>query len=203
MQLFAPALSPMLQDIAPQISVQLVRYPRLSELSELLATTLDFALTVPLPDDSSLHTMELYEEDFGCVVHSSHPGLSPRQTFELDAYCESRHLLVSPGEERRELVDEALAALGRERLISLVIPDFLLVGEFLETSGLVATLPTQLAQTLAARHASLLHLPLPFESPRMKIKLVWHERTHLASEHIWMRGLLKELIQKRRASDIT
>ena len=46
-------------------------------------------------------------------------------------------------------------------------------------------------------------LPLPVEMPKFQIKQHWHERFHHDAGNRWLRGLIADLFQDRRAHLLT
>ena len=104
----------------------------------------------------------------------------------LARYCAAPHLLVSPRGRPGSLVDDALAALGKTRRISVAVPHFLVVPHIIAASDLVATLSSRIAE-LFTEPLGLVAMPPPVAIPKFQIALAWHERNHHDAPHRWFR----------------
>ena len=107
----------------------------------------------------------------------------------LERYLELGHVLVSPGGARGGIVDDALAKLGKNRRVAVVVPHFLVAPFLVDRTDLVLTLAARIAKSLAAS-VNLRALPPPSELdlPGFDIRLFWHERDHVDPAHVWLRA---------------
>jgi DNA-binding transcriptional LysR family regulator len=115
------------------------------------------------------HARELYEETFVIAARKGHPALA--RPMDLDAYCELRHLVVSLTGDPRGFVDTALAAQGRQRRVTLTVPNFLFALSVLAESDLVAALPG----TFVAAHGKrfgVTCVEAPFAMPISRMQVV-------------------------------
>jgi DNA-binding transcriptional LysR family regulator len=136
----------------------------------------------PLP---GAYTQHLFDERFVTLARSGHPAVGKR--LSLDAYIALPHVLVSPGGRPGSVVDTALASLGRQRRVALVVPHFLAAIEIVRQSDAIVTLGRRLAR--AARPGLRVHEP-PLELPGFGVSLYWHQREHADPAHIWFRRLV-------------
>ncbi|MBE2264043.1 MAG: LysR family transcriptional regulator [Burkholderiaceae bacterium] len=126
----------------------------------------------------------LYASDYVCVMRRGHS--LQRGPFTLKRYCEARHLLVSFSGRPWGFVDEALAALDRQRRVVLTVNQFFTAGRVVASSDLLTVLPrhfvrqTGLADELVLRE-------LPFETPPVHVEALWHRREQYSSSHQWLR----------------
>jgi DNA-binding transcriptional LysR family regulator len=129
----------------------------------------------------------LYDSDYVCVMRRNHP--LAKQPLTLAAYCEARHLLVSFSGRPYGFIDEALAGLGKKRLIVLTVNQFFAAGRVVASSDLLTVLPrhfvsmTGISEQLALRE-------LPFDVPPVHVDAVWHQRFTNDSAHQWLRKAL-------------
>ncbi len=65
----------------------------------------------------------LYRCEYVGVMRNGH-ALAKTRRLSLDGYCNARHVRVSFAGRPRGFVDEALAALGRERRVMLTVNHF-------------------------------------------------------------------------------
>ena len=102
----------------------------------------------------------LYDGEYVVVMRKGHPLAG--QPLSLDAYCEARHLLVSFSGRPFGFVDEALAALSRQRRVVLTVNQFFTAGRVVATTDLLTVLPRHFVGATGMEHElALLDLPLP------------------------------------------
>lgn len=136
----------------------------------------------------------LLEEEFVCVMRAGHP-LAGRLT--LDAYLRAGHVRVATiADEEGHPVDDKLEATNRARDIRTVVPHVLMTPSILQTSDLIATLPTRLAK-LVAQQGALVTASLPLELSGFDVSMIWHKRLEEDDASRWLRGLLREVVQAR------
>lgn len=84
----------------------------------------------PIP--TALRATEIFRERFACLLRPDHPAAGTR--LALEGFVRFSHILVTVTGGRTGPVDRALAAIGRERRIAMVLPYF-------ATAALVAARP--------------------------------------------------------------
>ncbi|MBF2997903.1 LysR family transcriptional regulator, partial [Pseudomonas aeruginosa] len=82
--------------------------------------------------------------------------------------------------------DQALAELGAERRVALSVPHFLFLRAVLESTDLVALLPSRLVR----ERDRLRVVEAPLEVPGYDLAMLWHERSHRDPAHRWLRELI-------------
>jgi DNA-binding transcriptional LysR family regulator len=122
-----------------------------------------------------------------CAVRKGHPKVG--KTLDLDTYLDLHHVHCAPGKKGPAgLVDELLAERGLTRKIAMQVPHFL-GGPFITAqSDLCLTAP----RALLVHTAKILPLQifeLPFEVPRSRVFMVWHERVTDDPGSQWLREL--------------
>ncbi len=137
-----------------------------------------------------MHRAVLFDERFVCMVRRDHPRVRTRLT--LKVYTELHHALIAPRGEKGGFVDDALAARGLERHVSLMVPHFLVAPHVVAHSDLIITLAERVARSVAA-YLPLRILPLPLSVPGFSMSLVWHPRHHNDPGHRWMRAMIQGL----------
>jgi DNA-binding transcriptional LysR family regulator len=135
-----------------------------------------------------LYSKRLFAERLVCLVRRRHPLTS--KTLTVTGYAAASHLLVAPRGKAGGFVDDALGKLGLRRRVAAVVPNFVVAPHLIASSDLVLTLPEGLAGIMA-KTLGLVVLETPPELvlPPIAISLIWHERTHRAPEHEWVRSL--------------
>ncbi len=128
----------------------------------------------------------LLDDSFTCVMRKDHPLAGGRLT--LHRYCEASHLMVAPRGTPGSFVDDALAAVGKQRRVAMAVPHFLVVPYIIEASDLLATLPTSVAAKFSAMDLAM--APPPIAIPKFTMALCWHERAHHDAAQRWFRDQL-------------
>ncbi|MBS0883356.1 LysR family transcriptional regulator [Pantoea sp. JGM49] len=147
---------------------------------------IDIALITPDSAPTDLHARSLYDEEYVCLMREDHP-LSAQAGLTLDSFCAQDHALVSyVGGNFKGVTDEALAAVGRSRRVTLSVCSFLVLPEILRVSDLISVVPRRLTHDLSG----LKVLPPPLAIKGFNKIVVWHERTHRDAGHRWLRELL-------------
>lgn len=171
---------------APNIRVAVRPLEQERVHSQLERGELDLALLTPASASPDLHARRLFDETYVCAMRQDHPAAA-QETLTLDAFCALDHALVShSGSCFSGISDEALAALGRERRVSLSVASFLIIPEILRASDLVAVVPRR----LVADKPGLALFEPPITVPGFTKIVAWHARTHQDPAHRWLREIL-------------
>lgn len=92
------------------------------------------ALLKPDTTPPTLHTRQLFNEEYVCLLSENHP-LPGSATLSLDEFCSQDHALVSwPVGKFHGVTDQALAAIGRARRVTLSVCSFLVLPEILRVT---------------------------------------------------------------------
>lgn len=128
--------------------------------------------------------LRLHETHYVCVMRRGHPLAAAPLT--LDAYCEAHHLMVSFSGRPHGQVDQALAALGRQRRIVLTVNQFFTAGQVVTQSDLLTVLPLSfIAATGTQDH--VVTRPLPFPLAPVAVQMLWPVRLDADPAHRWLR----------------
>ncbi|WP_371415668.1 LysR family transcriptional regulator [Azoarcus sp. DD4] len=136
----------------------------------------------------NLHLAMLMEDEIVCVVGRNHPFA--RKGLTAEEYLRAAHIVPMPySVAHRGVVETHLASMKLSRNAAVVLPYFGMAMHLLPGTDLVFTTSRHFAEHFAA-YLPLAVLPAPFDFPRMRFYLLWHERTHHVESHRWMRELL-------------
>jgi DNA-binding transcriptional LysR family regulator len=130
----------------------------------------------------------LFEDGFVCMVSNAHPFA--RRTPTLARFRRARHALVAPLGRTGGFVDDALAALGKEREVALMLPHALVTPFAIAASDLVVTM----AERVARIYAGVLPVrlfPPPLALPKFRIASYWHHRDRDDRALAWFRARMK------------
>ncbi|OED42640.1 hypothetical protein ACH42_11945 [Endozoicomonas sp. (ex Bugula neritina AB1)] len=196
-QVLLPSVIRRINREAPNVDLEIVPWHEqlLNELDDI-----DVAASTVTDTPTALHGRGIGEDRFVCVVGRDHPLANTG--FTLENYANCSHALITMGGKRRSAIDYMLEKYELERRIALRTPHFVAALALIADTNLVLTIPYGLAQACAA-HYHLKILPFPAEQNEFTYSIIWHERYHKDSGHIWFRGLLYEeltqTIQKLQA----
>lgn len=129
----------------------------------------------------------LYDGEYVVVMRRGHP-LAGRP-LELDDYCAARHLLVSFSGRPFGFVDEALAALSRQRRVVLTVNQFFTAGRVVSTTDLLTVLPRHFVGATGMEHELALS-DLPLTVPPVHVDLLWHRQAENNPAHQWLREVV-------------
>ena len=186
---YLPRLMAHIQAHAPRVALQVRQFSSGGYAEALEAGLADLAVGYLSNPRSSLRSRKLFSVRFRCIVRAGHPVLDGPLT--LDRYAALSHIAVSRRGGREAMVTTALAALGIERRIALVVPHFFATPAVVAATDLAVTVPANLAQLYEGR--GIVSLDLPFAVPAVELALYWHERMHEDPANRWLRTAFVDL----------
>jgi DNA-binding transcriptional LysR family regulator len=185
-----PKLIALLAREAPGIDLRVVAQS--DEVARPLAAgVFDLAIMPPHRSDesSSVFAQKLFDDRFVCVVRKGHPLAGKKLT--LARFAAASHVLVSPRGATQSFVDDALAGLGLQRRIALVVPHFLIAPHVIATSDWIVTLAARVAELFAEPLGLTLLAPPPeLRLSGFSVSAMWHERTQNDPAQRYLRAKL-------------
>lgn len=180
-----PQLLAYLATEAPSLSLRIERVTT-DTVDRLQRGALDLLLCsseLALPS-SGLETRRLEKSGFAVVARR---GRGQRPT--MRQYLDATHILVSLDRRSEGVVDRALAAKGKRRKVTLVVPHFMSALALAASSDSLLTLPVSAAE----RGVELFDLsrwapPLPL--PQVTSRMVWPSRFRHDEGHRWLRDAM-------------
>ena len=185
-----PNLMTQLSEAAPLMQVDLVSWNS-AGVEGVEAGLVDLAL-VGIHDSLSLEREELFTDGFVCLVSESHPLRSKRLT--LKAFISYSHVEVAVTSGRTPYIDNALAALGLRRRVTLRTTYQLPALFATADSNMIFTTPRRPAKLLAAI-AGLRIIDAPKELTDFTYGMAWHRRQNNDVVHQWVRAQLRTVAQ--------
>lgn len=194
---FADAIAATLWETAPGLDV---RFRALSADTVIQGQRgeIDLALSpdlnaLPIADGvdvSAYVPAKVYTRRFALVV----PEGRADEAWDLDHYCDARHVIVSFEGGGVGFVDGMLASMDRSRRVAASVTSFEAAARLVGATELVATIPLEVLHTVPAPVVGLPH-PLPL--PPLDMNLLWHPRVTSDARHRFVRERVKEAIQGR------
>ena len=133
---------------------------------------------------SPLRQMRLLESEYRCAMRRDHPLAEAALT--LDDFCAARHVQVSFSGRGHAALDQALAALGRERRLAMTVNQTLTAARVAAASDLLAVLPRGSAHA-AGLAGLLIERALPLSTGAVVVDAWWHLRHEASPRHRWLR----------------
>ena len=184
--LLGPVLNHDLGKVCPNAKL-LVRPPDPEHVDKNLeAGVIDLRLGFVDSPSENMRARSLYAEKFVCLVNKKHPATQGSLT--LERYATMRHVRsqVSRPSTASRMIDQAVASMGGQVDVAMVVTSYLTLGRVVATSDLVATVPIGIATTLVSTLPLQMVAP-PVQIPPLKAAMYWHERFHNDSRHKWFR----------------
>ncbi len=186
---YLPQLMAYLRRHAPLVQTRVLQFARGSYAEALEAGLADLAVGYLPNPRGSLRSRRLFSDNFVCMVRAGHPVLDA--DFTLERYAALSHVAVARRGGQEGVVTTALAAMGVERRVALVIPQFAAAPGVVAASDLAVTVPSRLVQVYAT--AGVVGIALPLAMPTIELALYWHERLHEDAANQWLRGVFVAL----------
>jgi DNA-binding transcriptional LysR family regulator len=189
---FGPALIARIGAEAPGVHLWFVQKPD-RDNGPLRDGTVDLETGVVRETTGpELRKQTLFRDRFVGVVRKGHP-LS-RGKITRVRYAKGQHVDVSQHVARYGLdtgpIDGALASVGLERKIVIVVGGFSSALALARASDLIATVPERHTGNL---RTGMFSFPLPLPTPEIMVSMLWHPRLDADLAHRWLRGHVREV----------
>ncbi len=119
----------------------------------------------------SLASLEWFEDDYLCLRCAEH---QMREPLTLEYFLKCKHVLVTPWNESRGVVDLGLSKLRKKRQVAIKTASLLAAPYFVVGTDYLIVLPRKYAEQIKQRLA-LQASPLPFAMENYKLALYWHK----------------------------
>lgn len=188
-----PGLMKEIAAVAPHINFELCHLPHNPALNELLAGEVDLALSFSERDEKEhqdLEKVDLFSDEF-VVISNSH-----RVSLNLEEYLLAGHVVVTPWNEKKGLLDAHLARLGLERRITIKTPSMLGSPHIVSESDLLMAIPSFVARKISEM-TSIKIFELPFPAPPFTVKIYSHKRSGKKSSTDWLKKNILQSINRQ------
>jgi DNA-binding transcriptional LysR family regulator len=189
--ILAPELIPLVKSQAPNVRIAFTLPDKAHIAAHLEQGEVDLFVGAAEDGASGLIATTLFNEEFVTAQRIGHPRGKAELT--LDEFCALDHLLISTsGGQFSGMIDNALAEVGRERLVSVSIQSYALAPLVLTATDCICTLPKRFLE----RFTGVLDLFIPpLALVPFQMNLFWHPRMRSDPAHIWLR---RQVIQSAR-----
>ncbi len=194
-----PALVRHVAELAPSAVVDVRPIGLLHMLDQLDAGTVELALSALVEGGERFKCLGLLEDTYVAVMADDHP-VANESTLSMERLASLPHIAITSSGDDTNFVDDALAEQGLGRHVWAKLPLHSLLS-VLTSSQAVAIVPRRVALDFAAS-CPITVRPLPFQSPRVSLSMIWHRRLDDHPAHRWLRSVLlqsvKDVSQSRR-----
>jgi len=185
---YGPALLARLERDAPGVRLRFVQKVN-KDSGPLREGLIDLEIGVIGEETGpEIRTRALFRDRFVGAVRADHPLAAGDVTPARFAAC--RHVSVSRRGRERGAIDAALATLGLERPVAVLVGSFATARALARASDLVASVP----ERHTARLRDGMHtFELPVETPPLTVSMLWHPRMEADPAHRWLRRWVYEV----------
>ena len=186
--LFVPQVFRRLRREAPRARLALVKKPNVVGVEDLLRR-FDVVFTPYFKAQSGIYRAPLLTDEWFTYFDPRR-----RETPDaLDRFSAADHAVVVLGDHPRTMVDERLAAQGRQRHVSLQVPSFTMLPPLLAGTDLIVTLLGRFRDGLMKDFTAI---PCPLPLPRFELNMVWHSRVHNDPAQRWLRLVIEDAVRQ-------
>jgi len=142
------------------------------------------------PTETDAQSIVALRDSLVCIVRRGNSAIGDR--FPLSTFLACMHVAVdSEPSPARDIVDSALATLGKGRRVAVRVSDFVGAAWIVSQTDLVAVVPLRLAQSMASR-LGLGILKAPLELPDLVLEVFWTRRAGDDRLAMWLKERILE-----------
>ncbi|MBK7538545.1 MAG: LysR family transcriptional regulator [Myxococcales bacterium] len=186
-----PALLGELAKRAPAMTVVVVPVQFRTVAEALTTGKVEVAVSVVDEVPATVMSERLFSGSFVCLYDPRRVRL-PRP-LTVERYFAQDHVIVSYNADLRGIVEDVT---GRTRRVRCALASFGSLGEVLDGSGLLATVPAAVAERLRKTRPHLRVVGLPFELPATPISLLWPAAMDGDEACGFVRQVLRQVVVK-------
>ena len=132
----------------------------------------------------------VFRERLVAVARKNHPAFRDGgDKIPLKEFLSYPHVTLRPSNNAPRRVDDALAKIGKERRIAVIVPHFMVLLYLLPGTDMIACVAEKLARRVAPE-LGLVILEMPVRVPAYDVCLVWHRRFDQDRGHMWLRDTI-------------
>ncbi|MCW8444531.1 LysR family transcriptional regulator [Fluoribacter gormanii] len=180
-------LSAYLAQHAPNFILKTIWVSENLNLDELLATTVDLAISADfLPYGTAINKEFLLEEEMACAMRKSHPLANKKLT---------QKLLMTADHVEIQFIEKALheqwANPDLKRNIKVTVSNLISALEVIRDTDYLAIVPRHLAIFLNEKQYFEIK-PLPFQKKSFTVNMFYHKRFENYKPLLWLMKIIKE-----------
>lgn len=188
---FLPKIYEKLDQLAPNISLEIITVDMNKLADWLISGKIDAAICNKNLDDRNLNTLKLFHEKYVCLVSGNIKLENDELT--LDDFLKENHAIVSAS-TGHNLIENYLNKKGLRRKIKLRVPQFSVLNELIENHRLIVTVPERIGSIFGSNR-NIQICNLPFELSEIDITLHWHKKSSDIAAQKWFISFLQETLK--------
>ncbi len=187
-----PRLTDILNRKAPNVSLRIHRLEERNVSDALANGEVDLAFASGLSVKADIYAKHLFSDDFVVLVRKGHPDI--QGSISMEAFCKLPHVLYTPHERKKGIVDKLLAERGLEHKTKIYTTHAYSIPEVIALTDYITVIPGKLAAAFSMGE-EFQCLPAPLKLPEIDMMQFWHLRTLKEPMNGWLRGILDELFR--------
>lgn len=185
-----PSLLGSLHESGARVSLQSVLDQGQTGLELVTSGDIDGCFDFIEPDIKQVSYCPFSQEELVVIARLDHPRLEKSLTAKQ--YFHEHHVVMSFGNERRELLENFMSARGGKRKIMATVNQYLAAPSVVMHTDAIATVPRGMT-TFPGFSRNLQVLSLPFDFPPLATYLLWHKSRDNDPGWLWMKEQLLAL----------
>ncbi len=191
-----PSLLERVRALAPGVTLRVRQTDRFHVLSQIDRDELHLAVGEFNEGGLRHKRRGLYTANYLCLFDTAQVDVGEGD-LSLDDYLAYPHVLLgSITAKPRGVVDDALDAMGRQRMVGVTTEHFVSVPYLLKSAPLISTC-VQPAARLFAENFGLATSPPPVALPDIRVSMLWHSSYDTDPAHAWLRELIAGVLSRR------
>ena len=188
---FLPVLMDALAHAAPGVTLQVVSVAQSSLKEDMSNGQIDLAMGLLPQLQAGFFQQSLFKQKYVCLMRQKHP-LAQLKSLTVSALFAAEHVRILATGTGHGRVDLALDKQKHQRKVRLTVPHYVALGDVLQHSNLIATVPERFALRIV-KPFDLTMRDLPIKIDNSAIHQCWHGRLHRDPGHQWLRQLMRKL----------
>jgi DNA-binding transcriptional LysR family regulator len=188
---FLPVLLDELTRTAPSVTLQIVSVTHPTFKEDMASGRIDIAMGLLPQLQAGFFQQGLFRQKYVCLLRQKHP-LAAKKSLSLAAFAKASHVRITAAGTGHGRVDVALEKQKLLRNFKLTVPHYVALGDVLQHSDLIATVPERFADRILQPY-NLVKRHLPIAIDESAIHQFWHGRLHRDPGHQWLRGRIAKL----------
>lgn len=178
-----PKLLNYLRGQAPQIRLNIIPID-INTQNKMVNGDIDLAIGFIPQLESGFYQQTLFKQHYVGIASKNHPRLKSN-FITKEQYKDEQHIdiLATGG---HYVLEHELQKLGVKRDIILRLPSYLGVGQVVQDTDVIATIPNYLSSVLL-QNSRIKVIQLPYVFPTYSVKQHWHSRVHKNPSNQWLR----------------
>ncbi len=191
-QIVLPRLMSWLEKNSPSVEINVVSLNEQTLAEECAEGKVDIALGALPYLDNGFYCQNLIQDTFVSVVRKGHPVLD--QVWDIDNFTSLSHVSMSLRGRKGTSIDQALEKEQLKRRCVLRLPNFYSILKIVSMTNYAGDAPMRLVR-MCANDIPLTILDPPFPVEKALINQFWHERVNRNVEHVWFRGVVRDVCE--------